>query len=45
LHGQSLGTDLQVRVTGRFDTAGVLIARKIQADAPKSAKHGGRAGR
>ena len=45
LHGQALGTDLQVRVTGRFDTSGVLIAQKIQADAPKKAKHGGRAGR
>ncbi len=40
LHGQQLGTDLQVRVTGSIGTAGVLIAHKIQADAPKKAKHG-----
>jgi hypothetical protein len=40
LHGQSIGPDLQVRVTGRFDTSGVLIAHKIQADAPNKGKSG-----
>jgi hypothetical protein len=39
LNGQSLGTDLEVRVTGRFDSTGVLIARKVQADAPGKARH------
>ena len=42
LHGQPLGTDLEVRVTGRFDSSGVLIARKVQADAPNKAKRGPR---
>jgi hypothetical protein len=32
LHGQSLGADLPVRITGHFDASGVLIARKIQAE-------------
>jgi hypothetical protein len=41
LHGQSLAPDLEVRVTGRFDARGILIAHKVQADAPKKAKHGG----
>jgi uncharacterized protein DUF5666 len=40
LHGQSLAPDLQVRVTGRFDATGVLIAHKVQADSPKKPKHG-----
>ena len=39
LNGQSLGTDLEVRVTGRFDPTGVLIAHKVQADAPGNARH------
>jgi hypothetical protein len=39
LHGQTLGTDLEVRVTGRFDSQGVLIARKVQADDPNKVKH------
>lgn len=34
LHGQTLGADLEVRVTGHFDSHGVLIARKIQAVHP-----------
>jgi hypothetical protein len=38
LHGQSLGGDLEVRVTGRFDSNGVLRAHKIQADSPGKAK-------
>jgi hypothetical protein len=42
LHGQSLGTDLEVRVTGRFDATGVLIAHKVQADAPNEARRGPR---
>jgi hypothetical protein len=41
LQGQTLGADLEVRVTGRFDSAGVLIAHKIRADAPSKAKNGG----
>jgi hypothetical protein len=44
LHGQALGPDLKVRVTGHFDAAGVLIAAKIQADAPNTARHGPRGG-
>ena len=40
LHGQTLGADLEVRVTGRFDTNGVLIAHKVQADAPNKATRG-----
>ena len=39
VNGQSLGTDLEVRVTGRFDSTGVLIAHKVQADAPGNARH------
>jgi hypothetical protein len=42
LHGQPLGTDLEVRVTGRFDSTGALIAHKVQADAPGKARHGPR---
>lgn len=42
LHGQALGPDLEVRVTGRFDSNGALIARKVQADAPGKAQHGPR---
>lgn len=33
LHGQTLGSDVEVRVTGRFDARGILIAQKIQMDA------------
>lgn len=36
LHGQTLGPDLQVRVTGHFDETGALNAEKIQADPPKA---------
>jgi uncharacterized protein DUF5666 len=42
LHGQTLGADLRVRVTGHFDEAGVLIAQKVQADAPNKARRGRR---
>lgn len=45
LHGQALGPDLEVRVTGSFDASGVLIAHKVQADPPHKAKPGPRAGR
>jgi hypothetical protein len=38
LHDQPLGTDLEVRVTGGFDSTGVLIAKKVQADAPGKAR-------
>ncbi len=34
LHGQTLGPDLEVTVSGRFDSSGVLIARKVQAANP-----------
>ena len=34
LKGQSLAQDLEVRVTGRFDASGILIADKVQADGP-----------
>jgi hypothetical protein len=40
LHGHTLGPDLQVRVTGHFDEAGVLIAQKVQADEPDEARRG-----
>jgi Domain of unknown function (DUF5666) len=43
LHGQTLGVDFQVRVTGHFDEAGVLIAQKVQAPKkPSKAQHGRR---
>jgi hypothetical protein len=45
LHGQPLGANLEVRVTGRFDSTGVLIARKVEADAlppGPPARHGPR---
>ena len=45
LHGQALATDLEVRVTGYFDANGVLIAHKIQAYSPNTAKRGPRAAR
>jgi hypothetical protein len=40
LHGVTLGTDVRVRVRGKFDAAGILVADKIQADAPKSSGKG-----
>ncbi len=45
LHGEQLGADLQVRVTGSVDTSGVLIAHKVQVDKPKKAKGDGHSGR
>jgi hypothetical protein len=45
LHGQSLGPDLEVRVTGRFDSNGVLVAQKVQADAPGKAQRGAATGK
>jgi len=38
LHGTQLGANVQVRVKGRFDTAGVLVANKVQADKPPKKK-------
>jgi hypothetical protein len=38
LYGQTLGPDLEITVSGSFDTSGVLIARKVQAQAPGQAK-------
>jgi hypothetical protein len=40
LNGVTLGTDVPVRVKGKFDAAGTLVADKIQAGAPKSAGRG-----
>ena len=42
LHGRSLGPDLEVRVTGRFDANGILRARKIRVDLSGGAAKGGR---
>ena len=38
LHGTQLGPNVQVRVKGRFDAAGVLVADKIQAEKPSKKK-------
>jgi hypothetical protein len=38
LHGTELGVDVQVKVKGRFDAAGVLVADKIQAEKPPKKK-------
>jgi hypothetical protein len=38
LHGTELGIDVQVKVKGRFDAAGVLVADKIQAEKPPKNK-------
>jgi hypothetical protein len=38
LHGADLGVNVQVKVKGRFDAAGVLVADKIQAEKPPKNK-------
>ena len=37
LHKGTLAADVEVRVTGVFNASGVLLARKVQMDAPHSA--------